>query len=102
MKEKMENTSTTFVTLSSPTVVSKRSYSSYPDYSEHFEPTADIIRHIPANSETLAREIPDFSDYFEPIASSTQRLCCRNSHGDGLLVILRCEAQENQDQVSSP
>jgi hypothetical protein len=29
-------------------------------------------------------------------------LCCRNSHGDGLSVFLRCEAQEDQAKVSSP
>lgn len=31
-----------------------------------------------------------------------QRLCCRNGHGDELLVFLRCEAQEDQSTLSSP
>jgi hypothetical protein len=33
---------------------------------------------------------------------SSQWLCCRNSHGDEMPVVLRCETQENQGKVSSP
>ena len=77
MKEKMENTGTVLVTLSSLSVVipsSMRVHSPYPDYSVYFEPTADTIRCIPIHSESVADSIPDFSDCFEPVTSSAQPL----------------------------
>ena len=37
-----------------------------------------------------------------PPALLPQRLCCINSHGDEMPVVLRCETQENQGKVSSP